>query len=193
MKDTERWILEAAVHLLGKNGFDRTTTKEIADRAGVHESTFFRIFKSKDALLVELLYALTPGPEDLTTDELTGGEDLRKDFEVFLYQNAMLHVKHTPIFRIALHAGEIYNQQRFSKIKAMVAQIGEYFQNLSQKGRAADFDYFALAEHINSLVLTKSFEFVTGEAFGIPAEKSARIFARKYAEYFSRILAPATS
>lgn len=191
MKDTKKWIIEAAAELFTKYGFAKTTTRAIADLAGVHESTFFRNYKNKNALLVELLYEMTPGPEDIDTSELTGGADLQKDLEIFLYYNAVLHIKHIPVFRLAMHVDEIYNQQRFSKIKAMVAQIGNYFKQLNEKGLIADFDYFALAEHINSLVLVKASEFVIGEKFGIPAEKSARNFSRQYATFFARILAPA--
>ena len=76
MKDTKQWILEAAAQLFSKNGYARTTTRAIAELAGVHESTFFRIYKSKDALLSDLLFDMTPGPEDIDTEKLTGGRDL---------------------------------------------------------------------------------------------------------------------
>lgn len=191
MKDTKSWILEAAVILFSKNGFNRTTTRAIAELAGVSESTFFRIYKSKDALLHDLLFIMTPGPEDVNTEELTNGKDLRKDFEVFLYYNAMLHIRHLPIFRLAMHVDEIYDKARFSKINGLVDQIGQYFKDLNKEGMVIDFDYYALAEHINSLVLTKANEFISGEIFGIPAERSARNFANQYADYFTKLFAAA--
>lgn len=189
MKDTKQWILEAAVLLFSKNGYTRTTTKAISELAGVHESTFFRSYKSKDALLTDLLYEMTPGPEDIDADSLTGGNDLYKDFEIFLYCNATLHIRHIPVFRLAMHVDEIYDQPRFAKIKAMIVLAADYFQNLSEKGLLVNFDYFALSEHINSLALTKASEFLAGENFGIPADKSAREFAAKYATYFAKMFA----
>ena len=60
MKDTKSWILDAAAILFTQNGFTKTTTKAIAELAGVSESTFFRIYKSKAALLSDLLYIMTP-------------------------------------------------------------------------------------------------------------------------------------
>lgn len=189
MKDTKQWILEAAVLLFAKNGFERTTTRAIANLAGVHESTFFRIYKNKDALLSDLLYVMTPGPEDIDTSELTGGKDLSKDFETFLYSNAMLHVKHIPVFRLAMHVDNLYTQQRFSKIKSMVEQLANYLENLREKGIVIDFDYMSLSEHINSLVLVKASEFIVGETFGIPVEKSVQNFAQQYAIFFAKLLA----
>ena len=44
MKDTKSWILDAAAMLFTQNGFNSTTTRAIAELAGVSESTFFRIY-----------------------------------------------------------------------------------------------------------------------------------------------------
>ena len=98
MKDTKSWILDAAAMLFTQNGYTKTTTKAIAELAGVSESTFFRIYKNKAALLSDLLYIMTPGPEDIPMKELTNGSDIRKDLEIFLYYNAILHVKHLEIY-----------------------------------------------------------------------------------------------
>lgn len=43
-------ILDSALKWFGEKGFDGTTTKEVADRAGVNEVTLFRLFGSKKGL-----------------------------------------------------------------------------------------------------------------------------------------------
>jgi len=48
-------ITKAAVELFSQEGYKGTTTREIAARAGVNESTLFRIFESKDKLFKEIL------------------------------------------------------------------------------------------------------------------------------------------
>lgn len=138
-------------------------TKAIAELAGVSESTFFRIYKSKAALLSDLLYIMTPGPEDIPMKEMTNGTDIRKDFELFLYHNALLHVRHLPVFRLAMHVEEIYDKSRFSKIEGMISQMAGYFHHLQEIGFLIEFDYRALAEHVNSLALVKANEFVITE------------------------------
>lgn len=52
MKGDERreQILEAAVNLFAKRGFSGTTTKQIAQAAGVSEAMVFRHFETKEAL-----------------------------------------------------------------------------------------------------------------------------------------------
>ncbi|MCC8028258.1 MAG: TetR/AcrR family transcriptional regulator [Lachnospiraceae bacterium] len=188
MKDTKSWILDAAAMLFTQNGYNGTTTRAIAELAGVSESTFFRIYKSKDALLTDLLYIMTPGPEDIPMKEMTNGADIEKDFELFLYYNAILHIRHLPVFRLAMHLDEVYDISRFSKIKGLVSQMAEYFRHLQEIGFLIDFDYDALAEHINALSMVKASEFITGEIYGVPMEQSVQTFSKQYAEFFARML-----
>lgn len=52
MKKTSREkLFEAAVELLSKQGYDNTTVQQIAERAGLTERTFFRLFKDKADIL----------------------------------------------------------------------------------------------------------------------------------------------
>jgi AcrR family transcriptional regulator len=44
-------LQQAALALFAENGYDETTTDEIAERAGVSPRTFFRYFPTKDAVL----------------------------------------------------------------------------------------------------------------------------------------------
>jgi len=48
-------ILEAADELFGRDGFDATTTREIAERCGVNKALIHYHFKSKDLLLEAVL------------------------------------------------------------------------------------------------------------------------------------------
>lgn len=52
-------ILDAAARLFAENGFHRTTTKDIAQKAGVSEGTLYNHFDSKDELLLALMGRLS--------------------------------------------------------------------------------------------------------------------------------------
>jgi len=45
---TRKEILQAALELFSKKGFDRTTAKQISDRAGIAEGTLYNYFKTKE-------------------------------------------------------------------------------------------------------------------------------------------------
>jgi len=188
MKDTKQWILEAASTLFSKNGFNSTTTRAIAELAGIHESTLFRIYKSKDALLEELLCAMTPNADAIDESQLTGGADLEQDFRYLFYCSAILHIRHIPVFRLAMQMTEVYDRTRMEQIEGMVRYMEQYFQTLVLRGILMEFDCHMLAEHINSLTFTKASEFIAAENFSIPAEKSARAFAAQFGAYFAHIL-----
>ncbi len=52
--DTRNRILEAAAQLFAERGYSATTTRLIAERAGVNEVTLFRQFKNKRGILEAL-------------------------------------------------------------------------------------------------------------------------------------------
>lgn len=61
-------ILKAAQRLFARQGYDGTTTRDLAVAAGVAEGTLFRHFANKKAILIEVA---TQGWVDILTDLLT--------------------------------------------------------------------------------------------------------------------------
>jgi AcrR family transcriptional regulator len=72
-EETRRRILTAAKEIYEAKGTRGTTTREVADRAGVNEATLFRHFGSKSALLTAMR-EYTCGLDEFNTvmDSLTG-------------------------------------------------------------------------------------------------------------------------
>ncbi len=66
--NTHEKILKAAQKLFARHGYDGTTTKELAETAGIAEGTLFRHFANKKAILIEVA---TQGWVELLTDLLT--------------------------------------------------------------------------------------------------------------------------
>ena len=67
-EDTRSRILKAALRLFAAQGYDGTTTKELAKKAKVAEGTIFRYFPNKKAVLIEVA---TEGWVEILTDLLT--------------------------------------------------------------------------------------------------------------------------
>ncbi|MEI6429738.1 MAG: TetR/AcrR family transcriptional regulator [Pseudanabaena sp. ELA607] len=66
--DTRSKILRSAQKLFARQGFDGTTTKDLAEAAGIAEGTLFRYFSNKKSILVEVA---TQGWLKILTDLLT--------------------------------------------------------------------------------------------------------------------------
>lgn len=69
-------ILEAGQHLFAQQGYERTTTKQLADTAKISEGTFFRYFKHKKDLLITLV---SQGWSVLLTDLLMELSEMPSD------------------------------------------------------------------------------------------------------------------
>ena len=67
-EDTKTRILQAAIKLFARKGYDGTTTKDLAKTAKVAEGTLFRHFPNKKAILIEVT---TNGWIEILTDLLT--------------------------------------------------------------------------------------------------------------------------
>ena len=76
---TQQKVLRGAVALFLEKGYTKTTTGEIAAAAGIGQSSFFHVFPSKEALLLELVKRMFGGQFDLAGQH-SGTED-----PVFLY------------------------------------------------------------------------------------------------------------
>ena len=55
-ESTRQRIITAATNLFGKVGYTRATTRSIASTAGVNEVTLFRLFGSKQNLLLTIKF-----------------------------------------------------------------------------------------------------------------------------------------
>ena len=71
---TQQKVLRAAVALFLEKGYTRTTTGEIAKAAGIGQSSFFHVFPSKEALLLELVQRMFGGQFDLA-EQHSGEQD----------------------------------------------------------------------------------------------------------------------
>jgi AcrR family transcriptional regulator len=95
---TREKILKAAQRLFACNGYDGTTTKELAEKAGIAEGTLFRHFANKKAILVEVA---TQGWVDLLTDLL-----------MELSEMASYEAISQLMYKRMLHLGENYDMMR---------------------------------------------------------------------------------
>lgn len=99
--NTEKRIREAAVRVVLRQGYDKTTMQDIANDAGIARSTIYTKWKTKETLFTELLWVESEAYMDawleLVENDPDGGS-LRG-----VYRNAVLAVRQRP-FILALYA-----------------------------------------------------------------------------------------
>lgn len=86
VEETRGKILTAARELFERNGTRGTTTREVAERAGVNEATLFRHFGSKRALLDAMREQACGVAEFRSILASLPGDDLATDLRILAYE-----------------------------------------------------------------------------------------------------------
>lgn len=83
-EETHRKIVSSALKLLSKKGFDATTTRDLADAAGIASGTFFNYFETKESLVVSLLAEALARGRASFAGERQPGSSLEEDLFGFI-------------------------------------------------------------------------------------------------------------
>ncbi len=148
MDESSQKIIDAAMSLVRDKGYTATTTKDIAQKAGVNECTLFRKFQTKKEIVLR-------GVEqekwrgNLTPKLFENVKwNLESDLQMFMtkYMEKM-----TPEFvklSIGLRAPQIYEETAPLIMKvpqAFLSSLIQYFQEMHQRGRLPQMDFESLA------------------------------------------------
>jgi AcrR family transcriptional regulator len=147
-EDRKRQILRVAVSLFSQKGFGGTTTREIAQAAGVSEAMVFRHFATKQELYTAILdHKACSGdamnPEEMVAEALK----LKDDRAVFeqLALGALTHHECDPEFqRLLLHSaleGHELAEMFFEKfIRRVYELLGGYIAERQRDGAMVEMD-----------------------------------------------------
>ncbi len=135
--ETKSRILKAAQHLFARQGYDGTTTRDLAQAAGVAEGTLFRHFTNKKAILVEVA---TQGWVELLTELLTELSELssyRAMNDLMRKRMDNLH-EHTDLMRVCFmevqfHA-DLQERIQTEVIDKMMDVAEAFFQTAIERG-----------------------------------------------------------
>ena len=141
-------ILRVAVGLFSHEGFRGTTTKKIAQAAGVSEAMVFRHFATKEELYAAILDHKACSGDAIDLELLVADAVARRDdravFEGLAF-NALEHHEHDPDFqRLLLHAaleGHELAQMFFEKFVRRVYEfLGSYIRERQREGAVIDIE-----------------------------------------------------
>ena len=136
-ENTRDRILQAALHLFARKGYDGTTTKDLANAANVAEGTLFRHFANKKAMLIEVV---TSGWVEILTDLLTELSEMGSYKAVAqVMRRRMLNMhKNSSLLRVcfieAQYHPELRERIQIEVITKMTDVAEAFFETAMEKG-----------------------------------------------------------
>jgi AcrR family transcriptional regulator len=153
MDNTSQKIIDATMSLVRDKGYVATTTKDIANLAGVNECTLFRKFQNKKDIVLNGI-AQEKWRANITPEIFQDVRwELQSDLEMFMntYMDRI-----TPDFvnlSIGLRAPQLYSETAPMIMKipqAFISSLIDYFKEMEQLGKIGHMDFESLAMSIFS-------------------------------------------
>ncbi len=168
-QDRRRQILETAMDLFARNGYEGTTTRRIAERAGVNEAIIFRHFPRKEDLYWTLLAQKCRGKkerEELQIKLRSGGEE-REVFAAIAEDILRRNCADTRLGRLLLYSALENHRLSHRFFRTYVADFYEtlaaHIRQRIQEGRFRRIDALLAARGFLGMVV---YHFLIQELFG---------------------------
>ncbi len=137
-------ILDAATELFAEQGFNKTTVRKVAQRAGVADGTIYNYFKNKNDLLMGILHRLN----ESELRDLHFEEGREQPFDQFLPAYTEKRLREMAQYAPALRAiipqliidEELREQMMSSMMGPTIDISNRYFSDLVAKGEIRDLD-----------------------------------------------------
>ncbi|WP_238903914.1 TetR/AcrR family transcriptional regulator [Clostridium sp. YIM B02506] len=151
--DTSKKIMHEALKLFSEQGYYPTTTKQIAEEAGVNELTIFRHFGSKSNLFQVTTehYVIDSHVDYILNDT----EELSFEDSIMLITERIynLFIQNTKLYKVQMKLAD--NEKDFIKLKLsrkLVSVLEEYFSKLKEEKRIKGEPVIMALTLINSLL-----------------------------------------
>lgn len=151
--DTSKKIMHEALKLFSEQGYYPTTTKQIAEEAGVNELTIFRHFGSKSNLFQVTTehYVIDSHVDYILNDT----EELNFEDSMMLISERIynLFIQNTKLYKVQMKLAD--NEKDFIKLKLsrkLVSVLEEYFIKLKEEKRIKGEPEIMALTLINSLL-----------------------------------------
>ncbi|WP_413159950.1 TetR/AcrR family transcriptional regulator [Capilliphycus salinus ALCB114379] len=162
--ETSARILKAAQRLFARKGYDGTTTRDLAQAAGVAEGTIFRHFPNKKAILIEVA---TEGWIEILTDLLTELSEMgsyKAVAQVMRRRMLSLH-ENTDLMRVCFLEAQFHPELRDriqSEVIAKMTDVAEaFFETAMEKGVYRQMNPRIVAQVFLGMFAVSGFSYTT--------------------------------
>ena len=173
MNKTSKKIMNVALKLFSEQGYYSTTTKQIAEQAGVNELTIFRHFKNKANLfqVTTECYVLESKVDNILNDvKILPFEDAMMIITKKIYD---LFVLNTKLYKVQLKLAD--NEKDFIKLKLsreLNIVLQGYFKDLRNTGAICGDPEIMAVTLLNSILGTFTVDILSENTFTkIPMDK----------------------
>lgn len=105
--DTRDKILQAAFTVLSRQGYENASIKEIAEEAGVAQGLVHYYFKSKQQLVVAVLFSVCQQMDVYAGEGEAGAFTAFENFKTLLRTRADVHTLYVQLIGVGLHDSEV--------------------------------------------------------------------------------------
>ncbi|WP_268913593.1 TetR/AcrR family transcriptional regulator [Lentilactobacillus sp. SPB1-3] len=157
-------VLKASLTLFAQQGFESTTSSQIAELAGVSEGTVFKKFKTKQGILEALLRPFIENviPRAMNEFESEVATNEYSDFESFLHyivkdrmQFALDSNKQLKVFiQEIIRNPEIFKLIAVKWDELIAGRIGQVINRFKEKGQIGDISIDQVMQYTASIVLS---------------------------------------
>lgn len=129
--NTEQSILDAALTLFAKNGFDRTSTKQIAELSGYSEGLIFKYFRDKSQLYLTIFSKWMNGTLEAFR-QLPSSNTLKQELQILVRAYIDNYEEHLDL--LVFHFDQVHyfeNSEEFESIQENFLQ--QRFEILSTR------------------------------------------------------------
>lgn len=186
-------ILEAAVKVFKQYGYEKATTKKIAEKAEVSEGTLYYYFENKRDILITLFKILIENITNNLANVSAGNKEKvssEKDDIASLLSKGMVRqysqINTLPILTLFLHEAKLdpYVQEIFSQMMVSVRELASnLFKHLEKEGKIRKINHESMAVLMSLIGIGYMSLFEIGDS------KLSAIPLKKLTDEFSYILA----
>lgn len=191
-KDTREAILQAALRLFAQRGYDSTTTRMIAQEAGVAEGTIYIHFPSKRHLLFALLgQASLPVLKDILS--ASQETDDRAVLRALFRDRIRFGERYADLLRAllpqAMHDEQVAEQLMQEVIRPAAGMVKEYLSKRMQEGAFHEVPVeIATRMLVGAVWMTILFDYLLACSDESKEQILPRHNAEEYAEVFANLL-----
>lgn len=158
-------ILEAAASVFARKGFEKATTREIAEAAGVSEGTIYNYFASKQQLLAALAQmiqdkfaAIVPKPSASGDDQLAIVRAMEDVLAVIAENTVVIKGLLTALW----DQGYGFHGYLLPGAKALIAQVEDYLKARMAAGAIRVCDAHIVARMVMGMVIYLAVPYIQG-------------------------------